>query len=320
MISVIIPVYNAEKYIDNLLHSLMNQDFPKNNFEIIIVNDGSTDNTCSQLLRWKMEVHNFNIISIPNSGPGIARNKGVEIAKGEIIAFTDADCIPPLDWLKRIYEEFEKNPEICIVYGAVSSNIRGKLLPFFISFEIKGEYISPSNMAIKKECFISLKGFDPSFSYLAEDWEFTYRVKKKGVKIKFCENIKVYHPHRYQKIKLGIRDAKKWWETHLLLKERHPDYPLKSAMKPAVLKSFAVILLFLFSIFFFNSWILKIGFPLLLLWGYGLYRVIYVKYNLHKNFLKDHIKIKDMLMHIFFGWTKPFISLFAFLLAFKKRR
>jgi glycosyltransferase involved in cell wall biosynthesis len=320
MISVIIPVYNAEKYIDNLLHSLMNQDFPKNNFEIIIVNDGSTDNTCSQLLRWKKEIPNFNIISISNSGPGIARNKGVEIAKGEIIAFTDADCIPPLDWLKRIYEEFEKNPEICIVYGAVSSNIRGKLLPFFISFEIKGEYISPSNMAIKKEYFISLKGFDASFSYLAEDWEFTYRVKKKGVKIKFCENIKVYHPHRCQKIKLGIRDAKKWWETHLLLKESHPDYPLKSAMKPAVLKSFAIILLFLFSIFFFNSWILKIGFPLLLLWGYGLYRVIYVKYNLHKNFLKDHIKIKDMLMHIFFGWTKPFISLFAFLLALKKSR
>ena len=254
MISVIVPVYNAEKYIDNLLHALRNQDFPENNYEIIIVNDGYTDNTYSKLMGWNKEIQNFNIISIPNSGPGVARNKGAEIAKGKFLAFTDVDCIPPSDWLKKIHEEFEKNPEICIVYGAVSSNIRGKLLPFFITFDVKGEYISPSNMAIKKECFTLLNGFDPSFSYLAEDWEFTYKVKEKGIKIKYCEDIKVYHPHRYQEIKFGIRNAKKWWETHLLLKKRHPDYPLKLAVKAPIQKSFAAIfLLFSPSSFFIHG-------------------------------------------------------------------
>ena len=91
-ISVIIPVYNSEKYIKKCLDSLLNQTFK--NFEIICVNDGSVDNSLKILEEYKLKDHRIVLINSKNEGLGSARNKALDVAKGRYIIFVDSD-----DWV-----------------------------------------------------------------------------------------------------------------------------------------------------------------------------------------------------------------------------
>lgn len=88
-ISIIIPVYNAEKYLYDCLDSLINQTLK--NTEIICIDDGSTDNSYEILCEYAAKDNRFIILQQENKGAGAARNKGMEIAKGEFLAFLDAD-------------------------------------------------------------------------------------------------------------------------------------------------------------------------------------------------------------------------------------
>lgn len=103
LISVIIPVYNAEKYIDKCLQSIVKQTF-ENNIEILVVNDGSTDNTTEILEKLSKKIPNLRVFHIENGGVSNARNIGISKAVGEYITFVDAD-----DWLElNCYEEMYK--------------------------------------------------------------------------------------------------------------------------------------------------------------------------------------------------------------------
>ena len=97
-ISVIIPVYNAEKYLGQCLDSLIGQTF--SDFEIICVNDGSNDSSLDILNNYADKCDKIKIINIENSGPGPARNKGLDIASGDYITFVDAD-----DWVDKKFLE-----------------------------------------------------------------------------------------------------------------------------------------------------------------------------------------------------------------------
>ena len=96
-ISIIIPAYNVEKYIEDCIDSILKQNSPL--IEVIIINDGSTDNTLEYLKKYQ-SVGNVKIISQKNTGVSSARNKGIEIAKKEYILFIDSD-----DWLEIVLEE-----------------------------------------------------------------------------------------------------------------------------------------------------------------------------------------------------------------------
>lgn len=112
ILSLIVPVYNTEKYIKDCLDSLLEQDIPATEYEIICVNDGSTDNGLNILLDYQKKYENIKVIDQPNSGVCVARNNGVDIAKGEYIWFIDADdlitknCLNTLcnDYLKKSYD------------------------------------------------------------------------------------------------------------------------------------------------------------------------------------------------------------------------
>ena len=93
--SIIIPVYNSEDYLQKTLDSICQQDF--SDFEIICINDGSVDSSRSILIEYKKKYHNIILYDQPNSGPSVARNKGLELATGEYVLFCDSD-----DWFERI--------------------------------------------------------------------------------------------------------------------------------------------------------------------------------------------------------------------------
>lgn len=100
LISVIIPVYNAENYINRCVSSIVNQTYE--NLEIIIINDGSTDGSGRICDEWKEKDKRIHVYHKKNEGPGIARNIGIEMSKGEYLAFIDSD-----DWIEdTAYETF----------------------------------------------------------------------------------------------------------------------------------------------------------------------------------------------------------------------
>ena len=127
LVSIIIPVYNGEKYIESALNSCISQTYL--NIEVLVINDGSTDNT-EQIVRSYQKKHN-NIILInqQNRGVSAARNKGLEIASGEWITFLDADDeIFPVA-IERLLEIAEKNSADIVVGKHISISERNKLYP-----------------------------------------------------------------------------------------------------------------------------------------------------------------------------------------------
>ncbi|MEU6012661.1 glycosyltransferase family A protein [Streptomyces sp. NPDC047515] len=124
-VSVVIPVYNPGKYIDPCIDSLLRQSLPAEDFEVLFVNDGSTDDTPERLEKLAVDHPHFRVITIPNSGwPGKPRNVGVAEAKGEYVQFVDQDDHLASDALRQLYEMGHRNGSD-IVIGKVASNFRG---------------------------------------------------------------------------------------------------------------------------------------------------------------------------------------------------
>lgn len=105
-VSIIIPVYNVEKYLDECLKSAINQTL--DNIDIIAINDGSTDNSLKILLDYEKKFNNIKVISQSNKGLSEARNKGLEIAKGDYVYFLDSDDYIDLNCIKDCYDYCEK--------------------------------------------------------------------------------------------------------------------------------------------------------------------------------------------------------------------
>lgn len=103
-LSIIIPAYNAEKYIQRCIQSCLQQDIPTSEYELIVIDDGSTDNTAYILLQLSLQYSNITVYTQNNAGPSSARNLGISKAKGEYIWFVDADDTIIPDCLKEIQQ------------------------------------------------------------------------------------------------------------------------------------------------------------------------------------------------------------------------
>ena len=122
LISIIIPIYNAEKYIERCINSLKNQTYK--NIEIICINDGSTDNSLNILKRIAITDNRIKIIEQENKGVSVARNKGIESAKGKYIMFLDSDDWFELTTCEKVINEIDinNNDIVCFNYNVVERN------------------------------------------------------------------------------------------------------------------------------------------------------------------------------------------------------
>lgn len=121
--SIIIPVYNAEKYLKKCLESVINQK-TKYKYEIIVINDGSTDNSLNIL---KIYSNKIKIIDKPNSGPGDSRNRGLELASGKYILFVDSDDYVSDNFVEKMLDTIIQNEAdivICDYYRVTTNNIK----------------------------------------------------------------------------------------------------------------------------------------------------------------------------------------------------
>jgi glycosyltransferase involved in cell wall biosynthesis len=116
LISIVIPVYNVEQYLDECLESVINQTYK--NIEIIAVNDGSTDRSLHILKEYAKKYRNIKVLNQENRGNSIARNRGIEQAKGKYINFLDSDDYLALDTIENLVNQMEKHNLDIIRFGA----------------------------------------------------------------------------------------------------------------------------------------------------------------------------------------------------------
>ncbi len=178
-VSIVVTVLNEEKTINELLDVLVGFKV-----EIIIVDGGSTDETVERCKKYKgVKV----IVGKYNRSEG--RNIGVTAARGEIVAFTDAGCVPEKDWLIELTKT--KDEVVAGYYRGLPQNIFEKcLVPYVLVMpdRVGSEFLpSTRSMAISKKLFLSMGGFDPLLD-TSEDFEFANRLKKAGVKIHFAKD------------------------------------------------------------------------------------------------------------------------------------
>ena len=122
-ISVIVAAYNAEKYVAETLESIGNQSI--DDYEVIVVNDGSSDGTIEILRDYEKRFHNMSVIDKENGGPSSARNAGLDRAKGEFVYFFDADDILELDALEALYERaIERHADLVIAKYDIFNRFR----------------------------------------------------------------------------------------------------------------------------------------------------------------------------------------------------
>ncbi len=119
LVSVVIPAYNAEKTIEDCVNSILNQTY--NNFELIIVNDGSTDNTLELCEKIAQLDNRITIINKDNQGVSAARNDGIDKASGKYLLFVDSDDTVDKEYIKTLVEAKENNPEFDNVWCKIKS-------------------------------------------------------------------------------------------------------------------------------------------------------------------------------------------------------
>jgi glycosyltransferase involved in cell wall biosynthesis len=117
VVSVIIPTLNEARHIKTCLHSLLNQSYPKDQYEVLVVDSDSTDGTIEIVKACCSKHNNVSLIFEDKKSASAARNKGIEMAKGKIIAFIDADTIISEGWIDQIIGSFDDTPQLGVVGG-----------------------------------------------------------------------------------------------------------------------------------------------------------------------------------------------------------
>lgn len=196
-LSIVIPGYNCAKTIEESLQACLNQDYPQDLYEIIFVDDGSEDNTKELVGKYPVRY-----IFQKHSGPAKARNRGWKEAVGEIILFTDSDCVPDKRWIKNLVKNFS-DERVGAVGGSYGIKNQQNLLASCIHAEILWRHhkmhrevktLGSYNLALHKEVLIKLNGFDETYlSSSGEDNDLCYRLLEKGYKLIFEPNALVYH-------------------------------------------------------------------------------------------------------------------------------
>jgi glycosyltransferase involved in cell wall biosynthesis len=199
LISVIIPVHNGEKHIAKCLEALIQSNYPT--FEIILVDDCSTDNTLAIAKAKGLSV----IGTKTRSGPAVARNLGAMHAQGDILLFLDADIMVRKESLALIENNFSRNPDIAALFGSYddepeAGNFLSQYRNLFHHFIHQTASVNAFSFwagcgAIKKKVFAEIGGFDGIRYRRAsiEDIELGYRLKKKGYRILLVKELQVKH-------------------------------------------------------------------------------------------------------------------------------
>jgi glycosyltransferase involved in cell wall biosynthesis len=240
MISIIIPAYNAAETLPACLAALKAQTLAADEYEIIVIDDGSTDQTARIARRAGVRV-----ASQANAGAGAARNHGARLARGELLLFTDADCIPASDWAACLAASFT-DPAIAGAKG-VYRTCQPDMAARFVQLEYQDRYdrmqgsesidfVDTYSAAYRRDLFLAMGGFDTHYpGATVEDQEFSFRLAEAGHRLVFVPQAVVWHRHdrtvaEYARRKYQIG----YWKA--LVVRQHPDKLVRDSHTPQVIK------------------------------------------------------------------------------------
>lgn len=226
-VSVIVPVWNGAATLGACLQAIQSQTVEPAPLEIIVVDDGSHDESSKVAAEYGVKVWRQ-----PHAGAAAARNLGAQKAAGDLLLFTDADCEPLPDWIERMVQPFS-DPRVAGVKGAYRTRQKA-LVARFTQAEYEEKYarmerqatidfVDTYAAAYRRRLFIEQGGFDPRF-LLDEDQEFSFRLSQAGYRLVFAPEARVFHHHpnsawRYARRKVGIGR----WKVQV-----HLRYPQKA--------------------------------------------------------------------------------------------
>ena len=224
IISIVTPTFNRSHELDYLIESINKQTLDHEYFEMIISDDGSTDDTHEKIKKW-IELVGFKLeyISQNNLGPGSARNHGVENSTGELIVFIDSDCEADENWLRIIYDSYRENK--FDAFGGpdhskddflpIQRAIDFSMTSFLTTGGMRGHnkkmlakfYPRSHNMGVKKTLFEKVGGFG-SLRH-GQDIELSHRIHNSGAKVDLLIEAVVYHRRRTTLLKF-FRQVFNW--------------------------------------------------------------------------------------------------------------
>jgi O-antigen/teichoic acid export membrane protein/glycosyltransferase involved in cell wall biosynthesis len=210
-ISVIIPTYNRLSSLVLTLESLWLQDFDSHAYEVIVVNDGSTDGT-SDYLRSHTKHPQLRYVEIENSGPYVARNRGAAVARGDILAFADDDCRYPTSWMTMIERTLRTTGADALAGAVINDSDRNRLAMVYEDMNRyfaeamntrPGEalFVTTNNFSCRRTVFEQAGGFDERFYFGAGDREFAARLIALGRRVMFSSELVTFHHHEFRSVK-----------------------------------------------------------------------------------------------------------------------
>ena len=238
-LSVVIPTHNRrDVLIGQALPAIFNQDFPAEEYEVIVVVDGSTDGTAESLRSLKANC-GWRVIEQPNRGPSAARNNAIDAARGDLVLFVDDDIICTPDLIRR-HVAGHTGPEPLVVHGSISiaPGTPASVLMYANAAWYKTYYdrldaqaslhwpqddFLISNSSVPRAALLACGGFDEHFP-AKEDYELGLRLWKMGLRFKYLRDAVAYE-YFVKESQYALRnDGKSFGKTEVLLSRKHPVY------------------------------------------------------------------------------------------------
>lgn len=193
-VSVVVPTRNRRELLRALLESLARQTYSVERFDVLVVDNASTDGT-EEMVRAFALAAPFRLVYLRrnNTGPSASRNDALRIARAEIVAFTDSDCVATPRWIERGVEAFE--PGVGLVQGRTLPNPTHArhLLEKTLQVTEENAVYETANIFYRRDEALAAGGFSTAYDYFGEDTDLAWKVKRSGLTSAFAPEALIYH-------------------------------------------------------------------------------------------------------------------------------
>jgi len=204
--SVVVPTRHRTAQLATCLEALGGLDWPRDRFEVIVVDDGGDSHADPRILRMREQL-DLTLVAQTHRGPAIARNRGAALARGRFLAFTDDDCLPDPGWLSAFARRLDAAPGDAVggrtvnalpddPYAAASQDLIAFLYDWHLDEPGDARFFATNNLALPADRFRELGGFDPGWTLAAaEDRDLCDRWRGRGWGLSYAADAVVGHAH-----------------------------------------------------------------------------------------------------------------------------